>query len=179
MKKLILLLLFIPLVSLGQVSESYHPNGTIKSRQVIASETGVLIQYYENGNIQSKFQFYAKNTFSNGEVFGIKGDFIYDKIQKTYFEEGGVSNEVIVKKSFNSSKKDYSETKKFNTNGSLIEEGIYREGQKDGYFKFFWIIIAINFRITIRFININCIILIKMNIILKFNNYFFLFFFFN
>lgn len=137
MKKLLLLLLFIPLVSLGQVSESYHPNGTIKSRQVIASETGVLIQYYENGNIQSKFQFYAKNTFSNGEVFGIKGDFIYDKIQKTYFEEGGVSTEVIVKKSFNSSKKDYSETKKFNTNGSLIEEGIYREGQKDGYFKFY------------------------------------------
>ena len=56
MKKYLLLLLFIPLVSFGQTKFEYYESGAIKFKQnyVDGKLQGEMILYYESGTIRAK-----------------------------------------------------------------------------------------------------------------------------
>ena len=80
MKKLILLLLFIPLVSFGQTfkeTEKFHKNGNT-AIEVVKNSDLIIIQrnsYAENGTLISQFSIDPENGL-------LDGDFVYNELSK-------------------------------------------------------------------------------------------------
>ena len=85
MKKLLLLLLCVPLIGLGQtnkvVTKSTYENGNIKKEEVYQDTSLVEIRYYyENGNLKKSLEYIQKS-----EAFFNTGSHIFYDLQKTKF----------------------------------------------------------------------------------------------
>ena len=90
MKKLLLLLFFIPLMSLGQTKFEYYESGAVKSKEnyVDGKLQGEMISYYESGavrikanNVDDKLQGEAISYNKSGEVVE-EVNYVNGKLQK-------------------------------------------------------------------------------------------------
>ena len=92
MKKLFLVLIFIPLISLGQSAyKSYYENGNIKSEGHFSSGVynGLWKEYHENGNLMYEGEY--KNGESQG-VFKYYNENGQLKEEKTYKDGKEIKN---------------------------------------------------------------------------------------
>ena len=153
MKKLILLLLFIPLVSCKQTYVTYYSNGNLKEEGFIKNDIneGLWKYYYKDGQLDKK------GNFKNGKKDGLWEAYLNGKIVQSYNYKLDKLEGVLITyytemdENFNSHplpqieiKVSYINNKMngiyedFFINGKHSEIGFYVDGLKAGEWKTFW-----------------------------------------
>ncbi len=108
MKKLLLLLLCVPLIGVGQTEykKTYHENGSVKieGNLIDGYEDGIWKEYYKNGQLRYEINFkngkqhgIYKSYFKNGQIqfFLNFKEGKLDDICRRYYEAGQLYSETI------------------------------------------------------------------------------------
>ena len=153
MKKLILLLLFIPIVSCKQLSKIYYPKGNIKEVGFIQKNNKEgLWKYYDEDGVLSKM-----GKYKNGKEDGLWEEYLNGKILQTYYYklgklEGNLTTyytemdenfkshpltQIEIKVTYTNNKLNgiYED---FYIDGKHSEIGLYVNGIEEGEWKTFW-----------------------------------------
>jgi antitoxin component YwqK of YwqJK toxin-antitoxin module len=122
MKKILLILLTIPLIGFGQkeVKKTYYDNGQLKwyFTYLNGFPDGIQKEYYENGQLESEGQY--KDRYITG-------------IWKGYYENGQLKYEG----NYTDGEKD-GMWKRFYENGQLLSKRHYKDGKKNGLYETYY-----------------------------------------
>ena len=143
MKKLLLILLCLPMIGFGQkIVRDYHINGQIYIEE----------KYDDNGYVQEHRSWYNNGQIQS-ESFHKNGKPI--KASRTWYENGQLSQELLYLEDTLVSKSWYENgqlqqeanfidglqeglSKSYHENGQLSSEGIYKNGEIEGVWKFYY-----------------------------------------
>ena len=144
MKKLLLLLLFIPLISIGQeISKEYFDNGNLagEGKMIDGLKEGNWKAYYETGEILAEINFTeglpngkVVKYYKNGKFLSI-GNTVYGSNEGetiAYCENGNLSQKLNFKDN-----KWHGDYQFYYCNGNLMETGTFFEGRKKGTTKIY------------------------------------------
>ena len=140
MKKLLLILLCLPMIGFGQtknvVQISTYENGNIKEEKVYKDTSGWIYRYYrEDGQLRKvKGKYIYQRYHENGKLFE-EGNYHHltgneSGLWKRYSQSGQLSK--LVNYHLDGKVGKVGKYEEYYENGQLREKGNYKDGNKDG-----------------------------------------------